>query len=224
MTSFTRDIAADWGGQRNLSYYAKAEDPAYMEVFWGAASPFARLFAQMDPAHVVDLACGRGRHGENVLKFCGDRCRGLTLVDVNQSNIDACRDRFAGQDKASFLVNDGATLGKLAETSQTAVICYDAMVHFELFDVLSYLRDIHRVLVPGGHALLHHSNYDAAPGAIYRDNPGWRNFMSAKLFAHAAARTGFRVVEQVVLDWDQPQLDCLSLIEKPGDSAPATGR
>lgn len=56
--------------------------------------------------------------------------------------------------------------------------------------------------------------YDRAPGVDYREKPGWRNFMTKELFAHVALRSGFMVGEQVVMDWDAPQTDCLSLVER----------
>jgi hypothetical protein len=40
------------------SYYAAAEEAT--ETFWGAGSPFRRLFAELDATVVVELACGHG--------------------------------------------------------------------------------------------------------------------------------------------------------------------
>lgn len=89
------------------------------------------------------------------------------------------------------------------------------MVHFEQDVVLSYLGDAARVLVPGGRALFHHSNYTAAPGNAYHLNPHWRNFMSKELFASGAIGLGLRVLEQNVLQWGNvPALDCLTLLER----------
>jgi len=38
--------------------------------------------------------------------------------------------------------------------------------------------------------------------------------MSQALFLHAAQRAGLDVIESVIMDWDAPQTDCLSLLEK----------
>jgi hypothetical protein len=40
--------------------------------------------------------------------------------------------------------------------------------------------------------------------------------MTRALFAHAALRAGFTILEQEVTHWNQePDLDCISLLEKP---------
>jgi hypothetical protein len=108
-------------------------------------------------------------------------------------------------------------LAALATGKYSSLFCYDAMVHFEYDDVISYVKEIYRILCPEGRALLHHSNYDKSPGTSYAENPHWRNFMSSGLFAHAAVRSGFVVVEQQPVDWaGEAELDCLTLVEKPG--------
>jgi ubiquinone/menaquinone biosynthesis C-methylase UbiE len=199
-------------------YYELAE--GWMEVFWCEGSVFRMSFETLDLDSVVELACGWGRHS-NYARARYDP-KTITLVDVNRSNIEHCRERFADDDRFRFLVNSGSDLQDLTSDSYSAVFCYDAMVHFEYDDVFSYIREIHRVLRPGGRALLHHSNFDGRPGNDYSENPHHRNFMSATLFAHVAMRTGFRVVEQHKLDWGDKDLDCLTLLEKPTVSAGRT--
>ena len=209
MSAYKDQIKRDWA---SAPYYDIAE--ASVWPFWSPSHPFLRMFATLDLASVVDLACGHGRHAAHIREhYTFGR---LTLVDVNESNIAFCRDRFAADPRFSFVVNSGSDLATLESDVFTSLFCYDAMVHFEYDDVLSYLPEIYRILQPGGRALLHHSNYDKRPGATYSDNPHWRNFMSAALFAHAAMRSGFCVIEQRLVDWgEEPQLDCVSLLAKP---------
>ena len=202
-------IKRDWSA---APYYDLAEQSLF--PFWTEGQPFPRLFATLDLANVIELACGHGRHAAHIVEH--HPFGHLTLVDVNQSNIDFCRQRFAGDSRVSCVVNSGSDLEPLAADAYSAVFCYDAMVHFEYDDVFSYLAEIARVLRPGGRALLHHSNNDRMPGARYSDNPHWRNFMSAPLFAHVAMRSGLSVVEQQVIDWaGEAEIDCVSLVEKP---------
>jgi ubiquinone/menaquinone biosynthesis C-methylase UbiE len=203
------EIKKDW---EHPYYYQLAEDR--MDVFWRDRSVFRKCFETLDLDSVVELACGWGRHSDYARTHYDPKL--ITLVDVHPSNIDRCRERFARDDRFRFLVNSGSDLQDLTSDSYTAVFCYDSMVHFEYDDVFSYIREFHRVLRPGGRALLHHSNHDGQPGSSYQQNPHWRNFMSARLFAHVAMRSGFKICEQRKLDWGTDKdLDCLSLLAKP---------
>jgi len=200
-------IKADWVQNR---YYADAE--AWTQVFWAEGSPFLVQFRKLDLTAVVELACGHGRHTAQILSQAGS----ITLVDINESNIAACRQRFADQSHLRFLCNTGNNLPGIADGSQTALFCYDAMVHFELLDVLDYLREIRRVLVPGGRALLHVSNNRENPQGNYQDNRHWRNFGGVDTICHFASRVGMSVLSQQLLNWSgTPDLDGLLLLEKP---------
>ena len=100
------------------------------------------------------------------------------MVDINASNIDACKRRFQGKENVSYLVNGGSNLSPLRSETYTSIFCYDAMVHFEALDVISYILDISRVLVAGGQALLHYSVNDQTPHESYLDSTGWQNYFS----------------------------------------------
>lgn len=41
--------------------------------------------------------------------------------------------------------------------------------------------------------------------------------MDKKIFAYLAYRCGFEIIDQTVIDWSVPELDCISLIRKPID-------
>ena len=138
----------------------------------------------------------------------------VTLVDILEENIAACRNRFQTEQNISYYRNNGYNLEKLASEEYTALFCYDAMVHFEMMDIYEYLKDIYRVLVPGGMAVLHHSNNTADYKASFANAPNGRSFMSKELFAYLAYRAGFEVVEQEVIDWGVQNLDCISLVRK----------
>jgi SAM-dependent methyltransferase len=209
MSDHKQQIKRDWS---SAPYYELAE--SHLFPFWGDNTPFVRMFDTLDLTSIVELACGHGRHAAYVRDHY--QFSHITLVDINQPNIDFCEGRFAGDHRISYQANSGSDLAPLRSGAYSSLFCYDAMVHFEYDDVLSYLKDIFRILRPSGRALLHHSNHDKNPGARYSENPHWRNFMSAGLFAHAAIRNGFLVVEQQLVDWGEaPKLDCLTLLAKP---------
>lgn len=208
-TAFSQAIQQDWDGS---PYYADADAATWLAPFWQEGSPFLELFRRLRLDTVVELACGHGRHAAQALPLTGR----ITLVDVLESNIAACRARFGDDPRIGYVVNNGNDLPGIADGGITALFCYDAMVHFELLDVLAYLREAARVLAPGGRALLHVSNSRENPEGGYRDNRHWRNFGGLDVIRHFAVRRGLRVLEAQTLDWaGEAALDGLLLLEKP---------
>lgn len=194
-------------------YFEEAEGEELLGIFWGDGSVFRRLFQELDLGSVVELACGRGRHVSRYIHSAGH----VTLVDILQKNIDLCRMRFGEDGRISYYKNQGYDLSRLGDGEYTSIFSYDAMVHFELLDIYSYLRDFYRILKPGGRALLHHSNYDAMYDAGFVQAPFYgRAFMNHKIFAYLAVQAGFAILDQQLLRWHHlPDLDCVTLLEKP---------
>jgi len=161
----------------------------------------------------LELACGHGRNSERLLRLA----ERLILVDVNVENIDFCRARFLGKDdKIEYVVNNGADLSAVPDSSVDFVYCFDSMVHFHSDVVRSYLSEIRRCLKLNGRAFLHHSNYTANPGGLdIRKHLQGRNFMSQSLFAHYSILEGLDVVKSRVLDWGGTKdLDCFTLLQR----------
>lgn len=208
------DIKKDWvPGSQGDVYYHIAEAPDALKLFWSDSSVFTRMFGTLDRQFIIELACGHGRHAEHILKTMP--VGHIVLMDFVAGNIERCKERLSAHGNAAFVQNNGDNFEPVADGQASAIFCYDAMVHFEYDTVFSYLKDAFRVLRVGGRALFHHSNYTAAPGNLYRNNPHWRNFMSKELFAHVASRHGLRVIDQSVLRWgDVPNIDCLTLLAK----------
>ena len=146
-----------------------------------AAHPLGRLRRH------VELATGHGRNSEK-LRHLADR---LYLVDINETNIEFLRRRFADAQNIVYVHNDGVSLDGIPDAEVTFLYCFDSMVHFDNDVVRAYLREFRRVLRPGGTGSCHYySNYTGNPTGSYRDHPGWRNFMSVELFEHYAAKEG----------------------------------
>lgn len=207
---FNREFCAFFHQDGMDRYFDKAEQSESLDVFWGSESPFLEQFKKLDLTNVIELACGRGRH---VLKYLD--CAGtITLVDILEQNIEICKDRFQGYENINYYCNNGYNLEELKSNQYTALFCYDAMVHFEMMDIYEYLKDIYRVLVPGGMALIHHSNNTSDYKASFANAPNGRSFMSKDIFAYLAYRCGFQIIEQREIDWGIKSLDCLSLIKK----------
>lgn len=191
-------------------YFEIAETEGALDFFWADGSICRELFERLDLQNTVELACGRGRHVPHYIDYAGH----ITLVDILEKNIDLCRMRFSGADQISYVVNNGYDLSALPSDHYTSLFTYDSMVHFELLDIANYLKETYRILRPGGKALFHHSNNDSDYKASYDNAAESRSFMSKTIFAYLAYRAGFEIEDQRIVDWVEPELDCLTLVVK----------
>ncbi len=203
--------AVVWDGSK---YYDHAEEWTWL--FWSEKHPFFPFFKQLDLTHLLELACGHGRHSEFVLEHFEGQVESLVMMDILQSNIDYCRNRIGERGNITIITNSGVGFEPVPSESLTAIFCYDAMVHFYRDVVRSYIADTLRVLKPGGKALFHHSNYTLDPNSHFGLNPHARAFMSAELFKNYVEEEGLEVLGQKIMSWGNvAELDCLSLIRKP---------
>jgi ubiquinone/menaquinone biosynthesis C-methylase UbiE len=200
-----RRVGYDW---RKSPYYDNVE--SHIKPQW--ESRLMPFIGDVDMSISVDLAAGHGRNSAMMLPHVQQ----LYIVDINEENINFCRQRFGDDQRIIYVRNNGYQLPEISSDHVTFFYCYDAMVHFDSDVVRSYLREIRRVLRSGGKAFLHHSNTSSNPTGDLHDNLGWRNFMSKELFAHYAMKEGLQIVKQEIVDWrrDGTNIDCFSLLTK----------
>lgn len=142
--------------------------------------------------------------------------------------------------RALFLVNDGRSL-RVGDERVDFAFSFDSLVHVEAPEVDGYVRELARVLKPGGTAWLHHSNL-----AAYADDgripPAlttrlWlATTMSARAFRERAKDAGLVCLAQEIVNFVSrgarsdrhrisgigiPLADCFSLLEKPMPGAAA---
>ncbi len=203
----TKD-SVDWG------YFRTAEGEK-TPPFWREDWPFLKLFRTLDLSATLEIACGQGRHAAH----CVDQCGTLHLLDTSIDAIATVRQRFAAKRNVHVhLAEGGSDLLFLNDATLTTVYSYDAMVHFEVETMAAYLREIGRVLKVGGKALLHHSNSSDEGLRPLTSATGWRNYMTADLFAHLAFRGGLEVVDRAVLNWSRAGSDALTLLINRGSA------
>ena len=202
-----KEVGYVW--ERN-PYYERAEKLLY--VFWNDESKYKQLFSRLDLSSTVELAAGHGRHAEIVAPLAGE----MIVMDIHDSNLAACRSRLGGFGNVSFLKCDGFAFDGVADSWATSIYCYDSMVHFAPDVVKSYIKDTYRVLVPGGMALYHHSNYMSPGDQVWTSNPHGRNNMTRAIFVESAAEAGLSVLESTPVKWGGiSDLDCVTLLRKP---------
>ena len=84
----------------------------------------------------MQFGSGTGEHAECLLRVC--RPRSLTLVDSDQTNLDASAKRLEGRRNIIFARAAGAEM--IADGSQTAAFSYDYLVRLEHDDVAEFLQ------------------------------------------------------------------------------------
>lgn len=190
----------------DYAYYQVFEDHA--PAYWRPETIFRQMFDRLDQTSIVEVACGQGRHAANIVDTAGK----LWLMDTSVDAIKFVEKRFEGKSNVVPMLSETGDTIDLPDNSVTAIFSYDAMVHFELTTIGAYFYEAARILVPGGRALFHHSAYDAAPARPFKDNPGWRNFMSKDVIIYFASRAGLEIEEAV----PSGELDQVTLLRKPG--------
>lgn len=195
-----------WGDNVARDYHERARshmDRHWDDIVW----PMLKRY-NIDYTATADFACGRGRNTEKLRTLAKE----VTMIDVNAENIIFCREYFKDDRNIRFVLCSGYTIENVEDESFTFLYTYDSMVHFDIELIIAYLPEFTRTLKKGGTLFVHHSNYTGAPGADFRKNPHWRNYMSRDLFRHLATRAGLKVVSQNVIGWGGVRgLDCLTL-------------
>lgn len=163
---------------------------------------------------VLEIGPGHGRWSE----YFAARSKRLILAELNENCLEHCRTRFAQLKHIDYRQIDGSSLPMDLSNKIDLVWSYDVFVHIARADIRKYLRDVARVLVPGGKAVIHHANrrhttlwlgflrqLGSAGTRLYRLismgssewADGWRSEVSARLFSQMAQDAGLTVVKQI---------------------------
>lgn len=107
-----------------------------------------RLFRAFlgDAAVVLEIGAGGGRFTERLLQHHAR----VIAADTAPTMLALLRQRFGTRGGLELLRLDGRGLAPLADGTIDAVFSYDVFVHLPAWEIYNYLREIRRVLVPGG--------------------------------------------------------------------------
>jgi SAM-dependent methyltransferase len=122
-------------------------------------------------------------------------------------------------------VNDGKSLPFLDDDSIDFVFSWDSLVHANDEAISSYLKDLSRILKPGGHGFIHHSNMatyvDPNSDTLTIENRHWRDTsMTAKRFRELCVACGMKCISQEIVEWEPGVLsDAFSLFTRQEGTA-----
>lgn len=122
---------------------------------YSARQAIAALELQPDD-HVLELGCGVGRIGREIAQ----RCALWHGVDIAPNMVEVARQRLAdlGEDRVRLNALSRTRLDGCADASFDKAYCVAVFIHMDKEDFLLYLRELYRVLKPGGRLYFDHWN------------------------------------------------------------------
>jgi SAM-dependent methyltransferase len=151
---------------------------ADLESFWAEGERtldgiLELVGAQLRPDDVVlDLGCGVGR----LTRALAQRCSHVHALDVSSEMLERARELNGQLTNVSWHHGDGTTLHPLEDASVDAVVSHVVFQHIPDPQItLGYVREIGRVLRPGGWAAFQISN----DPSIHRPKVGAREKLKA---------------------------------------------
>jgi len=182
--SVSERMRADWNerAREDAHYYVafggRDQDEAEFEataadVLRSIEAELKRLPGQANRRawRALEIGCGPGRLMKPLSRHLGE----IHGIDVSDQMIRLARERLADIPHAHVHATDGSSLGRFADDSFDFVYSYAVFQHIPSRDVvLEYMREIKRVLKPGG---VFHGQFNGLP------HPGDANTWSGVVFS-----------------------------------------
>ena len=133
---------------------------------------------------VLEIGPGGGRWTGALIarssKFIG--------VDISETCVEVCRNKFSTDGRVNFLVGSGTDLQGVDAVSVDALWSFDVFVHINREEVERYADEFLRVLKPGALGIIHHGSVGGALG-------GWRSNLTHDGMLDLLKIRGFEIVD-----------------------------
>lgn len=162
---------------------------------------------------ILEIAPGFGR----ITQFLSILASELIVVDLNPTCIEKTKSKLKHHVLAYF-VNDGKSIPKVRDNSQDLVFSFDSFVHMHANVTEEYIKEIYRVLKPGGQAFIHHSWFYGGDDESFKNIAGRAN-MSPEIFKDLVEQNNMIIISQDTIQFEPKGLwngtDCISIFKKP---------
>jgi ubiquinone/menaquinone biosynthesis C-methylase UbiE len=161
---------------------------------------------------ILEIAPGHGR----LTQFLSILASELLVVDLNPNCIKKTKEKL-GHHVLGYFINNGNDLPKIRDNSQDLVFSFDSFVHFHKNVIDDYLKEIFRVLKPGGKAYIHHSWLEGGSDYSFHNYAG-RSTMDPIIFKSLVEKNNMSVIVQKPItfeplgEWDGT--DNITIFEK----------
>lgn len=133
---------------------------------------------------VLEIGPGGGRWTGALI----ERADRLLGIDISESCVDVCREKFGGSGKAEFRVGSGQDLAGVPDGSVDALWSFDVFVHINQAEVERYADEFRRVFKPGAVGIIHHGSVGGGLG-------GWRSNLTHAAMLDLLKQRGFEIVD-----------------------------
>lgn len=179
---------------------------------------FPRIQNFLPTNTILEIAPGFGR----ITQYLKNLSKKLIVVDLSNTCIDKCKERFASNSNIEYFQNDGKSLSFVPDNSIDFIFSWDSLVHVDKEVIKSYIKEASRILKKDGFGFIHHSN-----AGIYSEeampyvNTGSRDpTVTAKFFEKICKEEGLQCIAQEIFSWGTQYLtDCISVFTSKKDSA-----
>lgn len=156
---------------------------------------------------VLEIAPGFGRFSQ----FLSILAKELIVVDLNPLCIQKTKEKL-GHHILAYFVNDGKSFSYIRDNSQDLVFSFDSFVHMHRNVIEDYVKEVSRVLKPGGHGYIHHSWLYGGEDESFKNISG-RSNMNPELFKEFVESNGMEIISQTQIEFPEVN-DCISFFHK----------